>query len=169
MLDSVRSKTTKNATCVWYKNMCSCIITMQNGLGHISIKKLDPWSTGIMNIRMNHKLSVRIITCRPHRYVECYGQILRSNGVTFWLASIFQSHKVCTQKEYLFLCAPRLCTTSFSMYCSTQEVHVNGVSVYICMWGVVEYHANWNVAPPEGNSGYSCTDHQHWMLIFFKP
>ena len=47
-----------------------------------------------------------------------------------------RTHKGCTQVEYQFMCTPGLGSTSCSMYCTTQRVYRNGVSVYICtLWG----------------------------------
>ena len=43
--------------------------------------------------------------------------------------------------------APGMCSTSFSMYCSTQGTYRNGTSLYICMCGVMEYCATGNATP----------------------
>ena len=46
--------------------------------------------------------------------------------------------------------APGLQSTSFGMYCTTQGVYRNRVSVYICMFEAVEYEASENVTPCSG-------------------
>ena len=72
----------------------------------------------------------------------------RCNGL---IHHLFPEHERDVHKQVFFWCTPlRLCSTLFSMHCTTHEVYWNGVNVCTC--GVVEYGASEMVIADKKNN-----------------